>query len=116
MRTSVIAQRRLTHRFDLGWSDLDDWVEIGQLRALAPRLKSTGNGFDQLPTTDQTFVLPRRLTGRPLRQMAMALEEMLSGTSCRHEHDCCGCELRFARVIVKTPRRLTVRISASRNV
>lgn len=116
MRTNVIAQRRLSHRFEVGWSDLDDWVEIGQLRALAPRIKSAGNGSDRLPTTIQTFVLPQRLTGRPLRQMATALEDMLSGTSCRHEYDCCGCELRFARVIAKSPRRLTVRISALRNV
>jgi len=116
MRLNVIAQRRLTHNFDPAWSELDDWVEIGQIRALAARVKAPGNGFDRLPTTVQTFVLPRRLTGRPLREMAAALEDMLSGTSCRHEYDCCGCELRLARVIAKTPRRLTVRINASRNV
>lgn len=116
MRVNVIARRRTTHHFDPSWREVDNCVEIGSLRALAPRVKAPGNGYDRLATTVQTFVLPRRLTGRPLREMATALEHMLSGTSCRHEFDCCGCELRFARVIAKTPRRLTVRVIASRNV
>jgi|JI8StandDraft_2_1071088.scaffolds.fasta_scaffold48915_4 hypothetical protein len=108
-------RRRLTHRFNDGWRDLDTWVDLGSVRALGPRVVHPGNGHDQLATTHQTFVLPKRTTGPQLRRLATALEDTLSGTSCRHEYDCCGCTLHFARVVAKTPRRLTVRVTATRN-
>lgn len=91
-------------------------AQLGQLRALAPRIKCEGPGQTGITTTDQTFILPYRLTGKALRALASALEEALSGSTRLHTIGICDCELHFARVTTLHPRRLSVRLTVSRHV
>ncbi len=115
MPQQIHVQERLTSRYRDGWDHLDNWQHLATLKALAPRVTSTGDGHDDAGSVVQRFVIPSEARGLNTRRIAQALTATLSGSRCRHEYDCCGCISRSARAIASSRTSISVRISLTRN-
>lgn len=116
MAERMLIRRRTSHRYSDGWSHLDDWRDIGTVKALPLRTIEVPETYDDGGAAIQTIVLAKRTVGPDMKRLVRAVEEQMSTSRCRHEYDCCGCVIRRARVICRTPRRLTVRVRFSFNV
>lgn len=105
---------RLTRHFDPGWSSLDDDRPAGTARLTPWRLVRPGNGHDDggVYTSIATVRTQDRRAARAIEQ---ALADTLGGSSCRHEHDCCGCAYRFAEARRVSKHRYAVRMSVTFN-
>lgn len=110
IKTELI--QRLTYNFADGWSAFDDVASLGTLTLTPPRLIKAGNGHDQGGTYVQHATLPK---GVPRMIAKAALADTMGGTSCRHEHDCCGCEIRSIQSLKVGNRRFLVRTRITYN-
>lgn len=114
-------QIRETYRYNAGWEHLDRHKYLGECRAVAAT-KERGNN-EYWKNTVAVAVFQECEATR--EEIETALMDTLSGSNCRHEHDCCGCVSRNTYKIRKM-RDITVdgrggelyavRISCSRNV
>lgn len=114
MAQTIHLQRRLTNVYGDGWSDLDDWRDAGSAKLLPMRKVRDGNGHDDLGAFIVHAVV-KATPGTSLHQARVALADQLSQSSCRHEHDCCGCQFRSAHVIHAHKRKVVLRMSVGRN-
>lgn len=111
----IKTQLRLytTHGYAPGWRHLDRSRSLGEV-ALTPRKAvSAGNGYDEGPTYTQHVRLPR---GMNSDLAVRGLVDTISGSRCRHEHDCCGCASTSVSVRSLSKRDLLVRSRISYNV
>lgn len=100
--------KRLTNHFDHGWSGLDQTRYLTDAKLTSPRITSTGNGHD----VGHTYTQRARVPPGTDRKLAMqALQFAMSGSNCRHEHDCCGCQIRYVQVKPLGTREFFVRTS-----
>jgi hypothetical protein len=102
---------RLTHRFAPGWNSLDDDQHIGTARLTPWRLVRPGNGHDD----GGVYTSMATVRAQDRRAIAQALAHTLGGSSCRHEHDCCGCAYRRAEARRVGKHRYAVRMSVTFN-
>lgn len=105
---------RLTHRFAPGWSSLDDDRHVGAARLTPWRLVRPGNGHDDGGVYTSTATV-RTQDRRAARAVAQALADTLGGSSCRHEHDCCGCAYRFVKARRVGKHRYSMRMNVTFN-
>lgn len=92
IRTSLF--RRLTHKYRDGWSHEDQHEYLCGAKLTPAKLVREPEGFDDGGTYIMHATVPRGFSPRQARAIEQALEDSLGGSSCRHEHDCCGCQIR----------------------
>lgn len=111
MPTTIELYERLTHQYRDGWRYLDDERYLGTAKLLAYRL-TRDEGSDG--NTHVTRVIaPTSLRAVDLTR---AIEDSLSGSYCRHEHDCCGCPSTYAYARRVSAREYTVQVNTSYNL
>lgn len=88
------ASIRLTHKYRDGWSEEDEWQEAGEYEVLG------SVGIE--PPSDgcaMSVLIIKNLTINE-EAVRVALMGTISGSHCRHEHDCCGCWSRSVLEVV----------------
>lgn len=98
--------QRLTFTYDTGWSHLDKERYLGQLKVTPPRIVQRGDMWGDGKVVIQHARVRSGLKGRVA---ASAIANTLSGSYCRHEHDCCGCTFKTVTVEQRAPRKFVVR-------
>ena len=105
---------RTTFKYVAGWSHLDEWDQIGSYThesAKPERWDDYGESYSQFMIV--RVDAPNEIDGA-IRE---ALRDSMSGSRCRHEHDCCGCVSRdVSRVRKLRGGKWAVRLSGSRNI
>jgi hypothetical protein len=79
----ITLERRLTHRYNVGWSHLDDNEEVGTARVVSSRTKRN-DGESQ-----RVFSLLLVKSGEGEQSIKDAIRDTMQ-SGCRCEHDCCG--------------------------
>lgn len=97
--------KRETHTYASGWSHLDDWQHLGTAKMLQPRMTEAPNGYDEGGQYLAKVIAPRHLKNLDLSH---AIADTIEGSSCTHEHDCCGCPTTHARVTRTSAREYSV--------
>ena len=102
---------RLTHDYALGWDHLDESDYVCIVKALKPRLLED-NGIDG------RTMITRVIAPSALRSIDLsgAIEDTMTTSRCRHEHDCCGCATTRAYARKISPREYSVYLSTYYNV
>jgi hypothetical protein len=103
---------RLTYQYADGWQHLDSEEFTGTVKVLGATRQIEGAGYDDGGAAHFRVVAPSALKGRDLSR---AIGQTLGGSSCRHEHDCCGCATHRASVKRVSPREYAVKVSVSFN-
>ncbi len=105
---------RLTHRYVMGASDMDEWQDIGAYSFLSRRLIKEAAEYDELDTWAYTVRVDSKASPEQIEQ---ALRSSLSGGGCTHAHDCCGCPTWHASDIKHIKRReWSVTVGGYRNL
>ena len=112
MAQTLHLYNRLTHKYNPGWSHLDDHRYVGSVKLLGGRITERSEDYDEGDTWLLRVVTPAKLKHTDLTQ---ALRDTMGGSSCTHEYDCCGCASRHASVKRISPRAYSVRISVTYN-
>ena len=92
--------KRITHKYRLGWSYEDEWAEMGEMKALPVKKDK------------QILIAPSKLAHLNLCSF---IEQTLTQSHCRHEHDCCGCASYYARAVRIARRKYLIDIHVSYN-
>ena len=100
--------KRATHQYNTGWASLDDWLDVGTVKSLAPQLVRN----DDCTQYVQRIVAPAALRGCNLSR---AINDTLT-TGCTCEYDCCGCSTVYADAVRVSAREYSVKITISRNI
>jgi hypothetical protein len=103
---------RLTHTYADGYNHLDDHAFVSEVKLTPPKKVREALDYDDGGTFVQYMRVPRGVATAAVKQ---ALRDTLSGSNCRHEHDCCGCASRHVQVKQLAARRLLVRTTISYN-
>lgn len=107
---------RQTHSYVDGYSGEDTWTHLAKGRVLGRRILSTSRE----PNTRRyifTVVVPKLPRTRKMnRKVVRAIEDTLSGSQCRHEHDCCGCWTATASVLGHNGSSFSTLLTYRRNV
>jgi hypothetical protein len=111
MTQQIHLYERLSHKYRDGWRDLDDEQYVGTAKVLAYR-RVSDEGIDG-NTYATRVVAPSALRGVDLSN---AIADTLSGSRCRHEHDCCGCPSTYADVRRVSRREYAVSLHTTYNV
>jgi hypothetical protein len=116
MPTSVkhFHETRATSSYRDGWSHLDQWDSI---RPFALKLTAGAYQDDDGEGDWWRFKhvarLPRDV---PYDVAVKAIKDNMSGSNCRHSHDCCGCVASYVDVIRISRRQICIRVTFSRNL
>jgi hypothetical protein len=110
--TKLQLHQRMTHAYAAGWSDLDDWQHLGTAKMLRWNATAEPLGFDEAATYTTKVIGPRQLRAVDLGN---AISATLGGSSCTHEHDCCGCPTTSASVKRTSAREYFVHLRITRN-
>ena len=104
---------RKTQKYRDGWSFLDEWEDIGSyhIKAESPKI------FDEEDHEDSFHqnLFVRVSSDASHSDIQRALEQELSGSSCQHEWDCCGCYSYYATARWLSDDLWLVLYSGSRN-
>ena len=104
----ITLTKRSTFRYASGWNYLEKWSDVGTAKFTPLRkVRDAGSELESGPTFVTHAVIPR---GQDVEASQLAIEQTLSGTSCRHEYDCCGCVSTRAIASRAGRRRFLVRI------
>ena len=85
---------RETSTYRDGWAGLDSWAHIGTAKLLQQRMTREPEGYDD---------------------GGAYLAKVIAPSSCRHEHDCCGCPSTSASVKRTSAREYSVHLRVSYN-
>lgn len=90
------VEPRLTNRYADAYSHLDQWGAGIPMKLLGGRYYPP-QGIDASEGGVRVLraIAPRHV---PDELVAKSLEDYLSVSNCRHEHDCCGCLSTWAEV------------------
>ena len=108
-----ILEIRKTHRYRDGWSYEDEWEEIGEFEVMARGEKAYDDESYEEAFTQNLFVHVKSEASE--EDIRRALQNTLSGSSCRHDYDCCGCYSYYAVASPLTRDYWLVKYSGSRN-
>ena len=111
MEKFIICERE-THTYTSGWDHLDSWNELGTAKMLKARMTREPEGHDDGGAYLAKVIAPSHLKGRDLSR---AIAQSVGGSSCRHEHDCCGCPSTSASVKRTSAREYSVHLRVSFN-
>ena len=89
----------------------DNWVSEA-LMVIGKRMTREPDGYDDGGAYLAKVIAPRELKGRDLSR---AIAATMAGSSCRHEHDCCGCPSTSASVKRTSAREYSVHLRVSYN-
>ena len=103
--------KRLTHKYQDGWSSLDESVYIGTAKMLSRRMLKD-NGIDGRVHLTRV-IAPASLGSTDLSDV---ISSTLSYSRCKHDFDCCGCATVSASVKKLSRRQYSVRLSTAYNV
>lgn len=94
----ITLSRRLTHKYNSGWSHLDEHEILGTVKMLGERTKKEENN----ESFRQTVILEVNLEGEEQEpgEVNRAISDLFS-RSCRCEYDCCGHMSTFAAKVMK---------------
>ena len=109
---TVHTYTRITHGYADGWRYLDNDKFLASVKLTPPKVVEEAGGYDEGPTYVQYARAP---AGVAIAELAQALRDTMGGSNCRHEHDCCGCAIRYVRVKHLGSRRLQVRTQVGYN-
>lgn len=109
---AVNLYERRTFKYVDGWSNADSWDYLGTIKMTPPKMTREGESYDDGGTYVQFARVP---AGQDWRKVARALRQTIGTNNCRHEYDCCGCELRTVFTKLVSPRKLLVRTSVGYN-
>ena len=101
--------KRLTHKFNLGWSHEDEWDTAATVKVLPYKVIDIN---DDSYTVTQRVIAP---SSHRKTDLSSAIASTFSRSGCRHEYDCCGCVSFHAIVRRVSAREYVAKISASRN-
>ena len=110
--TKLELHQRITHTYADGWADLDEWQHLGTAKMLRWNATAEPLGFDDAGTFTTKVIGPRQLRAVDLGR---AIAATLGGSSCTHEHDCCGCPTTHASVKRTSAREYFVHLHITRN-
>lgn len=111
---TLTLSERLTDTYRDGWDYLDTWQEIGTATLTPARRIEHGDGHGYAGAWVRHARLP---AGQDLAASRRALENTLSASRCRCEHDCCvWCLSLIAETLTLSRRRVLVRIRGHYNV
>jgi hypothetical protein len=112
MAQKITAQLRVTHRYVDECSHLDKWGKTFTFKLLEGRMTREGKDY-----TDAGTMAYRAIGSKTAdqKQQAQALRDTFNYHGCTHEHDCCGCISRTARVRKVKPGIFSIRVTGSRN-
>jgi len=110
--TKFIISERETYKYATGWNYLDSWKELGTAKMLQARMVREPNDHDDGGAYLAKVIAPSNLKGRNLSQ---AIAQSIGGSSCKHEHDCCGCASTSARVKRTSAREYSVYLRVTYN-
>jgi len=108
----IELHERETFTYASGWDELDSWAHIGTAKLLQQRMTREPDGHDDGGAYLAKVIVPRELKGRDLSR---AIANTMGGSSCRHEHDCCGCPSTSASVKRTSAREYSVHLRVSYN-
>ena len=108
----VHAYKRLTHGYADGWRHLDKDVYLGSVNMTPAVVTEEPGGYDEGGAYVQYARAPSKVD---IKQLIQALRDTLGGSNCRHEHDCCGCAIRYVSIKHLGSRRLQIRTRVSYN-
>jgi hypothetical protein len=108
----IIISERESYTYAAGWNHLDSWKELGTAKMLQARMTREPNGHDDGGAYLAKVIAPSNLKGRDLSQ---AIAQSIGGSSCKHEHDCCGCASTSARVKRTSAREYSVYLRVTYN-
>lgn len=111
MKNFIIYQRE-SYKYAAGWNHLDSWIKLGTAKMLQARMTREPDGHDDGGAYLAKVIAPSNLRSRDLSQ---AIAQSLGGSSCQHEHDCCGCASTSARVKRTSSREYSVHLRVSYN-
>jgi len=86
---------RTTFKYIDGYRHLDAWAETYTFKALAHKRTAEATGCDSGGAVVVRVIGDKR---RDQARQAKALASYFSGSSCTHEHDCCGCPTSYVDV------------------
>ena len=110
--TTLELFERETSTYRDGWAGLDSWAHIGTAKLLQQRMTREPDGHDDGGAYLAKVIAPSNLKGRDLSR---AIAATMGGSSCRHEHDCCGCPSTSASVKRTSAREYSVHLRVSFN-
>lgn len=110
--TTLELYERETHTYRDGWAGLDSWAYIGTAKMLQQRMTREPSDFDDGGSYLAKVIAPSHLKGRDLTR---AIANTMGGSSCTHEHDCCGCPSTSASVKRISAREYSVHLRVSFN-
>jgi hypothetical protein len=101
--------KRLTHKFNLGWSYEDEWEAAALVKVLPAKWVAS--------TDDSSVFIERLIAPSSLRKtdLTRAIASTLTHSGCRHEHDCCGCPSYHATVRRVSAREYVAKVNVTYN-
>lgn len=115
MAQQLHLYQRLSHKWAPGWSHLEDEKFLLTAKALYGPSVEDPNGDSITDEHIQSVCIKLPPHDFKPSQIRNALYAQFSGTSCRHEYDCCGCWCSSATVEQKDHRHWSVKIRSYRN-
>lgn len=106
---------RKTHQYRAGWAGLDNWDYTTTVRITPLRSARVSDDFDDGGTYVQYVRLPAQISRKARDRIIRSIKDTISGTSCKHQYDCCGCAIFRATVRPISRRDLLVHTSVSFN-
>jgi len=118
MREHALELRR-TNRYRDGWSRMDEWDTVGTYVVRRRFVEVLPDDADQDAEPGTLLMVETRLNGEQaftVDQVKRALEQTMSGSSCTHDWDCCGCVSSYARADHMGQNDWRVLINYTRNI
>ena len=110
---STTLSLRKTRRYVAGWAHEDEWEDIGSFDIVA-KSDPDVDEYDACEGTRVVLFVEVDTDASP-EQIRDALHASFSGSSCRHEYDCCGCWSTFATATHINHNLWRVETRSSRN-
>lgn len=110
----ITLSRRLTNKYNSGWSHLDEYEALGTAKILKERIKHDESGESFL----QIVILEVNLEGGEQEpdEAKSAIADLFD-RSCRCEHDCCGHVSTYASRVMKLGgTKYCAAVHGSRNI
>lgn len=110
----ISVNKRTSHKYRDGWAHEDRWQHLGVLKVTPARVTEEGNRYDEGDTYVR-FARIQNISRQGFKLLKRGLQDTLSGSSCHHEHDCCGCASYSTRVQRVSPRLVLIRTRVTFN-
>ena len=109
---NVAIYQRKTTKYRDGWSGNDQWDYLTTLKLTPAKCIRVAADYDDGGAYVSYARIPIRVNKMNLLQ---SVEQTMSGSNCRHEHDCCGCITRYTEARMIKPRIMKITTNISYN-